>query len=224
MISILDGGSKYCFYWRGEKPPPAEPEGHGEARSFLMQFSTESQARFFLQNFQQSWDFRRLTASDPLADPVRWSPDQVLSYLARQMSTGRLLVERRWRQFSSMPPTPVSRVIVPRKANTPDKPPPVEPPTFPLQNDSGSQAETLASAAENGSPFCEECERAAREQAAATSMLASPSPQPPVPAPAETSFPANHNAAAQARTLTDASAAGVPFCEECEQARQQQAA
>lgn len=221
MISILDGASKYCFYWRGEKPPPAEPDGHGEPCSFLMPFSTESQARFFLQKFQQSWDFRRLTTSDPLADPVRWSPDQVLSYLARQMATGRLLVERRWRQFSSTPPTPVSRVIVPRKANTPDKPPPVEPPTFPPQNDSGSQAESLASAAASGSPFCEECERAAREQAAASST---PTSLAPVPPPAENSFPANHNAAAQARTLTDAAAAGVPFCEECEQARQQQAA
>ena len=216
MISILDGASKYHFYWRGEAPPDPEPDGPGQPRSILLQFSSDSQARFLLQQLQQSAEFRRLAASDRSADPVRWSPDQVLSHLARQLATGRLLVQRRWRQMPAAPSAQISRTVVPRKTTQADAPSPVDPPTFPPQHDPGSQAETLADAAEDGAPFCEECERA-RQQLTATPQ---PSPPPPalatVPPPAENSFPANHDAEAQARTLTDSAISGFPFIEMCE--------
>ena len=224
MISILDGASKYCFYWRGDAPLPPEPPGAGEPRSMMLQFSSESQARFLLQQLQQHAGFRRLSASDSFADHIRWTPDQILSHLARQLATGRLLVERRWRHMPSAPSTKLSRVVVPRKTKTSDSPAPADPPTFPPQHDPGSQAETLADAAEDGVPFCEECERARQKLASSTPPPAQTPAAIPPPSPPEKSFPANHDAVAQAKSLSDAAKSGIPFCEECEKARKQAAA
>ena len=225
MISILDGASKYCFYWRGDAPPPPEPDGPGQPRSMILQFSSESHARFLLQQLQQHAGFRGLAASDRSADPIRWSPDQILSHLARQLATGRLLVERRWRQMPAGPSNQISRVVVPRKTNTVDATTTADPPTFPPQHDPGSQAQTLADAADDGAPFCEECERARQQLASSPPPAQAPAPIPPPPPPPEKSFPsANHDAKAQAKTLSEAAASGVPFCEECEKARQQAAA
>jgi hypothetical protein len=167
MISIMDGTSKYCFYWRHEEPPSPDRHGDGQPRSLVLGFSSDGHARFLLQQLQQSWGFRRLSASDKFIDSVGWSSDQVLAHLARQLTTGRLLVERRWRQMPAQPTAKVEgKVVVPRKAASSDSPAPAVAPMFSAQNDPASQAETLAEAAANGTPFCEECERA-RQQAAA---------------------------------------------------------
>jgi hypothetical protein len=165
----MDGTSKYCFYWRDEEPPSPDRHGDGHPRSLLLGFSSDGHARFLLQQLQQSWGFRRLSASDKFIDPVGWSSDQVLAHLARQLATGRLLVERRWRQMPAQPTAQgTTKVVVPRKtASSSDAPAPAAAPTFSAQNDPASQAETLAEAAANGTPFCEECERARQQQAAA---------------------------------------------------------
>lgn len=68
--------------------------------------------------------------------------------------------------------------------------------------DQEEQAATLAAAAEDGAPFCEECAKAAAEQQAESDDM-----------------PENIDAAAQAATLTAAAEEGAPFCEECEKAK-----
>jgi len=105
-----------------------------------------------------------------------------------------------------------------------------EPESFPPNHDQAAQAQALQRAAISGVPFCEECERARQELAERQQL------QPPQPAPAPAKkqtpvesgepgqFPAGHDQDAQAQALEAAAAGGVPFCEECERARQSQRA
>ena len=92
-----------------------------------------------------------------------------------------------------------------------------EPEGFPEDHDQIAQAQALQQAARTGAPFCEECEKA---------KLALWAQQAPAArkAPAQTDdaeqFPANHDQDAQAQALEAAAVDGVPFCEECERARQ----
>lgn len=119
------------------------------------------------------------------------------------------------------------------EAETPvEAPPPVpqqtraaeeEPEGFPEDHDQAAQAQALQQAAKTGAPFCEECEKAR------LALLAQQQQPPPVakttpPSTGEPGqFPANHDQAAQARALEGAAVDGVPFCEECEKARQTEA-
>ena len=97
-----------------------------------------------------------------------------------------------------------------------------EPEGFPETHDQAAQAQALQQAARTGAPFCEECEKARQAQ----------QQQPPAPvakkSPIESAdpaqFPASHDQDAQAHALEVAAAEGVPFCEECEKARQAQEA
>jgi len=74
---------------------------------------------------------------------------------------------------------------------------------FAPNTDDQTTAQVLKEAAQNGTPFCEEC--------------AKPKPQPaPVKAPEpEATLPADVDAAAVAQALRDAAETGVPFCAEC---------
>jgi hypothetical protein len=69
-----------------------------------------------------------------------------------------------------------------------------------------AQAGVLREAAQNGAPFCEECEKAKQE-------LLAEEPADEV---------AHVDAAAQAQAMRDAAAKGTPFCEECEKAKKKQ--
>lgn len=122
---------------------------------------------------------------------------------------------------------------VPEAEPPPEAPEPVsqraevveeEPEGFPPNHDQAAQAQALQQAAKAGAPFCEECEKARQAQ-----LPRQPPPAPVVTTtPAETGdpgeFPASHDRDAQARALESAAVEGVPFCEECEKARQVQEA
>jgi hypothetical protein len=71
--------------------------------------------------------------------------------------------------------------------------------------DVAAQAAALLQAARDGTPFCEECEKARLAELAAAKV-------PPDPY-------VDTDVAAQAAALQQAAADGVPFCEECERAR-----
>jgi hypothetical protein len=92
------------------------------------------------------------------------------------------------------------------------EPPPYEAPPLepPYSVDPKAQVAALKAASARGAPFCEECEKAKREQAAAKAK--EEAAEDPVDAPA------------QAAALKTASARGAPFCEECEKAKREQAA
>jgi len=109
--------------------------------------------------------------------------------------------------------------------------------------DSEAQAATLQQAAADGTPFCEECEKAKQRAAAATAAApatqpppapvtpppppAAPPPPPPPPPVAASAPPAPSEAMddtaldgdAQAAVLQQAAETGVPFCAECEARR-----
>ncbi len=104
------------------------------------------------------------------------------------------------------------------------KPPPPAPEPAPLtfQKDANAelQAAVLITAAQEGIPFCEECNRHAAEKSAADAAIVPtpppPSPPPPTPPPTEPfTFAKNDAAQKQAATLVAAAAQGLPFCEEC---------
>lgn len=233
MVSILDGASTYIFYWRWEPSPQQgfATGGIGQPRALVMRFSSAAQAAVLLHRLGQSWEYRRLAASNRLIDPFRLSQDQILEALARQMAAGWLLVERRWRDIPSTRDLPPQKVVVPRKAPVPDAPPAADPSTFDPDHDALSQAETLTNAAENGAPFCEECARAAEQEGMQqfNAAVAAVTQRPPASAtttgpssPEQPTLGGNNDAQAQAQTLQDAAQTGVPFCEECEKARQEQ--
>lgn len=123
---------------------------------------------------------------------------------------------------------------VPEAEAPPEAPEPVaqhaeveeeEPEGFPENHDQAAQAQALRHAATTGAPFCEECEKARqsqqRQQQPAPAPVVTTTPIEPAD-PAQ--FPAGHDQDAQARALEAAAAEGVPFCEECEKARQSQRA
>lgn len=92
---------------------------------------------------------------------------------------------------------------------------PAPPPPVPVE-DGSAQARTLVQAAVVGAPFCEECARAAEEQAKAQARAKEREA-------AEISSPAavpsrGVDPAAQAATLRRAAVDGEPFCEECARA------
>lgn len=128
-------------------------------------------------------------------------------------------------------------------------PAPAPPPSDPTEestlgpnNDPVCQAQALKDAAEDGAPFCEECEKAAQKKVkavAAARQAAAAAPPPiddteaiaevppsdaaPTAASTDTLSP-NTDELAQAQALRDASAKGAFFCEECEKVRKAQEA
>lgn len=102
------------------------------------------------------------------------------------------------------------------KPPAPAPPPPAPEPaplTFKKDANAVRQAATLIQAAEEGLPFCEECNRLAEEEAQADA--ASVYAPPPAPTPEPLTFSKNEAARNQAATLVTAAAQGLPFCEEC---------
>jgi hypothetical protein len=92
-----------------------------------------------------------------------------------------------------------------------------EPEGFPEDHDQIAQAQALQQAARTGAPFCEECEKA---KLALLARQAPAARKAPAPTDDAEQFPATHDQDAQAQALEAAAVDGVPFCEECERARQ----
>lgn len=75
--------------------------------------------------------------------------------------------------------------------------------------DAGAQAAALQTAQDSGSPFCEECQRAANEPDEADDDSGEEPAQEEQPDP---------DTQAQVDTLKTAADSGSPFCEECQKA------
>ena len=132
-----------------------------EAEEFLRQFKFDFTIMLELREL--------LTATDPLS---RMSDDRVIETVASRLATCEFV-------FSRLSPIAVEaptgggaaqqKAEEPQVAVTPSRPaqrvaePP--PPTFAGNHDAAAQAAALVEAAEQGVPFCEECEK--RRRAAA---------------------------------------------------------
>jgi hypothetical protein len=92
-------------------------------------------------------------------------------------------------------------------------PEPAEESTLGPNIDPECQAQALKDAAEDGSPFCEECEKAAQAKIKATNAAREAAKPAPPPDP-------QIDEILQAQALKDAARKGAPFCEECEKAKQ----
>jgi len=137
--------------------------------------------------------------------------------------------------LDSLPPSPPKpKTDPPPKAPEtppapPEKPKPLssdsaDSPTMGDKTDAEKTAETLKKASEDGTPFCEECQKAKEEQEARKQQSARPGQ---VLAHDSRSEPATMrpgtDAQRTAATLRQASQDGAPFCEECEKAKAQAA-
>lgn len=181
------------------------------ARARRLTFRDERAALLFLRQLvavdgEGYARVRRLLREQRFATrALRFDDDSVLHTLAAHIASSELLVhatdEPLVRYHFPEPveeaaPAPIEVAAV---APEPEPPPPVTPAEF---EDVEAQVAALRQAAEEGMPFCEECQKA-REQAALEPSA---------------DF-ADTNEEAQVAALVAAAEEGVPFCEECEKAK-----
>jgi hypothetical protein len=183
------------------------------AQIWLNQFKDNSSAMAELQVLLNSSATSAYVTTDPLL---------VLQQVAEKMATGEIQV-----CAEVCGPVALKSValivpdeVEPELSRVPSSPAPApspEPPqesTFGPNNDPECQAQSLRKAAEEGAPFCEECEKAAQAQRKA--MVAGSSSEPARPQDPQVQT----DEIAQAKALKDAARKGSAFCEECEKARQ----
>ena len=161
-------------------------------------------------------ELRRLVGS-----PASLSGDdgRLIQEAAEQMSAGRLQICGEFCGHYQSPATDVKFAEAEEEA-IPAKPPAPAPSpapsteetaqeasqsAFPPSTDESAMAEVLKSAAQDGTPFCEECAKAKQAR--------TPAPA-PVPV-SDSTLPSDVDAAAIAEGLQKASQTGAPFCAEC---------
>lgn len=202
----------------------------------LLDFSSLDEAVRFLRPFlaDESTRGRILDLANERFEGVRGAADEeaILRELAFQLVSGRFRIA-----FAG--PTIKPEVAMPVEPPPPPPPPKSPPPPQKKKEssdtegvDPASQADTLKRAAEEGQPFCEECEKAKKALEEKMQLTPPPPPTAPPPEPAPRSVfhaptpspgpPMDVDPEAQANTLKRAAENGVPFCEECERARQAQ--
>ena len=178
----------------------------------------------------------RATLSAAGANAQFWPDDKrVLEEVAARLSSGEfhLCAEAsypfRTPEAKIMPPDPDAEAAAqimsapPAAAPAPAPAPEPEPPATLSQNADAAQiAEVLKQAAQRGTPFCEECAKAAAaKSAAAQAGGLSPAAQLPPPPPPESTLPESVDPVAMAQSLQAASEDGTAFCAECERMRQE---
>jgi hypothetical protein len=172
-------------------------------------------------------EFTDLLRNSVTGGYISGDPQLILRQLADKMSTGEIQVcvelcgpstLMAWSGDGEAEPdlTDADESSSPAAAPASDSPPPAAAsadddespePTLAGTTDPAAMAQALKDAAEKGTPFCEECAKAAAEQ------LVSPSPEPEVDIDPAT-----------AAILKEAAQDGVPFCEECVKAAAAEAA
>lgn len=205
-------------------------EGKAQALQFLR--------RFLHDPFHMAYFRRLLARAAGGVRPAAQDDLELLEVMAGWLVSGRLRALQRpvlvMPQTAPQPRQPKEAVrfgpeLEPQAPQKPQRAPLPES-SWP---DPAQQFQALAQAAEEGTPFCEECMKQGKPE-----PLASPQPDPSSqvealkdasaggapfceecqseeePGPDPTPQP---DAAAQAETLKNASAAGSPFCEECQQ-------
>jgi hypothetical protein len=147
--ALLESNLRQLF-WRHHVSSLSKPY----ALLFLRRFSTSSGA---MGNMRE---FVRKCKALPNACTMR--DDVVQEQLASAIASGEAVIGFRTLNRigggvappfgpTAPPPPPASKV---QPSWEPD------PATFPASHDAGSQAQALLAAAQNGSPFCEECQKA----------------------------------------------------------------
>lgn len=219
MILIELQSAQYFFYWKEEAQSLPVPEVLWENAE--VGFGSPQQAIQFVRRFAALVEFRTLLGQAFPGQTYRWKIDEIHKKLADLLVQRRLRVWKRWRRATG-PSVAVAEAAKVQRREVVERSEPSEPPTFLGNHDGPSQAEALANAASGGDPFCEECEKARQQMQQSSSSSAAEEEEEEEAKSA--SFPPNHDGNSQAKSLIDASAEGVPFCEECEKARQQAAA
>jgi hypothetical protein len=147
----------------------------------------------------------------------RWADDnRVLQEVAARLSSGEFYVcaESSYpinTPIAAVTPPDAVPVEVPPPSPAP-KPPPEPEPSLSPDADAAQIAAVLQQAAQEGTPFCEECAR----------LAAQAQPQPaklPPPPPPETTLPDAADPVAIAQSLQAAAQNGTPLCVECERLR-----
>ncbi len=212
-----------------------QPHSRVYQQGLLIRFPDPQSARNFLHRF--TFDaavlavFRGVLAEELSPAQVMHLNDQaLLSQVAQRLVTGGLKILCRNRQVFKKSgakvtggPTP-RQAEAARKAEQPAQPAPTPAPPPPEAEESPppaaadasaalAQAATLKKAAEEGEPFCEECEKARQQQAQENAQ------EPPPAAPPQSGEKEQLAAEAKAAMLEDAAEQGAPFCEECEKAK-----
>lgn len=171
MQTVERQGSFFRFRLR-----PFDPEDPGGGSSELLlerelTFGTPSAAAAFLRHFAHDpfavRGLHSVLARLGPATSIHEMPDQWIERLAQHLAAGRVAVVE---QVPRAPagessevkgPSPASMPPPPRRAETPQSAPEQDKSTFAHTSDEEAQAQALVDAAKNGTPFCEECAKAA---------------------------------------------------------------
>lgn len=148
-------------------PPAASSQA---AISFLNNYDG---ALAFLQSCPPSRGMQRdmaMALAHDVCSAAKYSRRDMLQALAQRLADGRLIIMDRFanpgthHNFKRKPKLALQSV--PATTSPPPKaPPPAAEPDAPPEIDEAAQAQTLKSAADNGKPFCEICEKAKAERA-----------------------------------------------------------
>ena len=154
---IRGGAQEYCFFWKDQVQPAGDVKG---ARKILSGLFADPKAKAALSKLPGD-----------LGETAQLDDEALLAKLEGLIVAGRLLIGSdhllgRSGLDAESPATPERPSAAPAAQPT-TRAPEEERPTFQPRHDGAAQAGALRAAAEQGTPFCEECERAAKEQQAA---------------------------------------------------------
>lgn len=156
--------SRWRIYWFHERP---EPSDEWTDPSFML---PGPWLRAFRDKSVLLPALRRLLIEDGV-ELSRVSDDAILKLVARKIEVGQIgVLQRKWRDESQMPQGDGDKpAAFPKAERTPPKAssaPPVNEDVFPRDADLAAIADVLKNASKLGTPFCEECAKAAAAAAA----------------------------------------------------------
>ena len=155
-------------------PSPRETEpqlGANNLEAYFMPFTANR--RFKADPYNMDALREALTKDEPCPCAKKWNDQEILAQVAWQLTEGTLRVaEKRYDVLPrgaarGRPTQPTARAEAPPAPVTETPPPePAPEPTDEENVDAAAQAATLKQAAQDGTPFCEECEKARQEREA----------------------------------------------------------
>ncbi len=152
MILGSGGTTGYHFLWRTSVHPFGDP---AQAIQFLGRFKNDAAAMAELRKLVGMRD--ALTG-----DSSRISDDWILERTATLLISGELVLGHMWHEPMELPKGQAAQASAPAPSPGPSSTPQQEEetPVFTSNHDGETQANALEEAAQNGTPFCEECARA----------------------------------------------------------------
>lgn len=219
-MKVQLGSETYRFLWWHEAPQASyNPYGPGpamDARLELMRFKAHADA---LRRFREM-----LAGFDWGLPAAMLDDDEVIEQFAWRLQTGQIQMQYEIELRESSLPTeliapaqPVDETP-PKSAPVPEPPPEPEEPTFGPTAELAAIIGVLKKAAQAGTPFCEECAKAAAKKAAAAGPTPVFEPRPLAKDEEPSAFADNSDLILLAKMQKEAAELGVPFCEECAKA------